>query len=177
MSQTWNIDPSHSQLEFAVKHMAISTVRGRFRVMSGSITTSEDGSLQGVEVNVDTSSIDTLDPNRDTHLKSPDFFDASTHPGATFKSTTVERSGDNVYRVAGDLTIRGTTKPVTLEVETTDPITDPWGNLRAAAEGKAKINRKEWGLNWNQVLELGALLVSDDVRLNFEVQAVRPKAA
>lgn len=176
MSQTWNIDPTHTGLEFAVKHMGLSSVRGRFRALSGAITTGEDGTLEGVEVTVDTSSVDTTEANRDGHLRSPDFFDADTFPTATFRSTRVDREDANSYRVTGDLTIRDVTRPVVLEVETTQPVTDPWGNLRAAAEGKGKISRKEWGLTWNQVLEFGSLLVSDDVRLSIDAQAVRQAA-
>lgn len=176
MSQTWNIDPTHTGLEFAVKHMGLSSVKGRFRALSGAITTAEDGKLEGVEVTVDTSSIDTTEANRDGHLRSPDFFDADTYPTATFRSTSVEQEDANSYRVTGDLTIRDVTRPVVLEVETTPPVTDPWGNLRAAAEGKGKISRKEWGLTWNQVLEFGSLLVSDDVRLSIDAQAVRQAA-
>ncbi|MBB6096634.1 polyisoprenoid-binding protein YceI [Deinobacterium chartae] len=176
MSQTWTIDPTHTGLEFAVRHMGLSTVKGRFRALSGSITTAEDGRLEGVEVTVDTTTIDTAEPNRDGHLRAPDFFDVEKYPTATFKSTAVEPQGQNVYRVTGELTIRGVTKPVTLEVETSDPIKDPYGLQRAAAEGKTKISRKEWGLTWNQVLEFGALMVSDDVRISFDVQATRPSA-
>lgn len=174
MSQTWTIDPTHTGLEFAVKHMGLSTVKGRFRALSGQITTADDGTLEGVEVTVDTSSIDTADNNRDGHLRSPDFFDAEHHPTAAFKSTSVQNTGDHTYRVTGTLTIRGVARPATLDVETTAPVKDPWGNLRAAAEGKGKISRKEWGLTWNQVLEFGALLVSDEVKLNIDAQAVRP---
>ena len=176
MSQTWTIDPTHTGLEFAVKHMGLSTVKGRFRALSGQITTADDGTLEAVEVTVDTSSIDTAEANRDGHLRSPDFFDAGNHPTATFKSNRVEATGDHTYRVNGDLTIRGVTRAAVLDVETTDPVKDPWGNLRAAAEGKGKISRKEWGLTWNQVLEFGALLVSDEVRLNIDAQAIRPPA-
>lgn len=176
MSQTWTIDPTHTGLEFAVKHMGLSSVKGRFRALNGEITTSEDGALEGVEITVDTTSVDTTEANRDGHLRGPDFFDADTYPTATFRSTRVEREDANTYRVVGDLTIRDVTKPVVLEVETTRPVTDPWGNLRAAAEGKGKISRKEWGLTWNQVLEFGSLLVSDDVRLSIDAQAIRQAA-
>lgn len=177
MSQTWTIDPTHTGLEFAVRHMGLSTVKGRFRALGGTITTADDGTLEAIDVTVDTSSIDTAEANRDGHLRSPDFFDAETHPAATFRSTRVEREDANAYRVSGDLTIRGITKPVTLEVETTGAVTDPWGNLRAAAEGKGRISRKDWGLTWNQTLEFGGVLVSDEVRLTFDAQAVRPLAS
>lgn len=174
----WNIDPSHTNAEFAVKHMAISTVRGRFKKVSGSIESADGGTLKSIEATIDTSSIDTAEPQRDAHLRSPDFLDAENYPSLTFKSTAVKPlgAGHGQYRVSGDLTIRGRTRPVTLEVETTTPITDPWGNLRAGATATGKLNRKEWDLTWNQVLELGALVVGEEVRFTLDVEAVAAAA-
>lgn len=169
----WTIDPAHTTLEFAVKHMGLSTVKGRFRALGGTVTTDERGALQAIEVTVDVDSLDTAEQNRDGHLRSPDFFDVASHPTATFKSTRVEARGGHEYRVTGDLTIRGVSREVTLDVETTPAVKDPWGNQRAAAEAKGRINRKDFGLTWNQVLEFGALLVSEDVRLTIDVQAVQ----
>ncbi|PYE53485.1 YceI family protein [Deinococcus yavapaiensis] len=169
----WTIDPAHTTLEFAVKHMGLSTVKGRFRALDGTVVTDERGALQGLEVTVDVNSLDTAEQNRDGHLRSPDFFDVASYPTATFKSTRVEAKGGQEYRVTGDLVIRGVSREVTLDVETTPAVKDPWGNQRAAAEAKGKINRKEFGLTWNQVLEFGALLVSEDVRLTIDVQAVQ----
>ncbi|MDQ3398130.1 MAG: YceI family protein [Deinococcota bacterium] len=170
------IDPSHSNIEFAVRHMAIATVRGRFKNLTGTIEMAEDGSLTGVDAVIEASSIDTSESNRDAHLRSPDFFDADTYPELRFKSTAIEATAEGSYRVVGDLTMHGQTRPVTLAVETSSPITDPWGNKRAAAQATGKLNRKDWGLTWNQVLEMGALLVSEEVRFNFDVQAVAPQA-
>ncbi len=177
MNQIWNIDASHTSLDFAVKHMAISTVRGHFRALSGTVTTNASGALEGFEANIDASSIDTKDAQRDGHLKSPDFFDVANHPTIIFKSTNVQANGGNEYTVTGDLTIRSITKPVTLAVETATPIKDPWGLTRTAASATGKLSRKEWDLTWNQVLELGALLVGDEIKITLEVEAVIPPPA
>jgi polyisoprenoid-binding protein YceI len=176
MSITWNIDASHTSLEFAVKHMAISTVRGRLKAIGGTVTTADDGTLEAVEATLDASSIETGEGQRDGHLKSPDFLHAEAHPTISFKSTKIEKKGGNDYTVTGDLTIRGETKSVLLAVETVAPIKDPYGMHRTAASGTTKFSRKEWGLVWNQVLELGALLVGDEVKVSLDVEAVRPVA-
>jgi len=168
----WSIDPSHTGLEFAVRHLGISTVRGRFKKLGGTIDTAEDGTLKSVQVTVDPASIDTGDPKRDEHLRSADFFDVERYPEMTFQSTAVRSQGNGRYAVSGDLHIHGQTRPLTFEVDTTSPVTDPWGNLRAAASGTGKINRKDWGLTWNQTLEFGALLVGEDVKFTLEVEAV-----
>ena len=172
----WNLDTAHTSLEFAVKHMAISTVRGRLKATGGSVTTNDDGSLQSIEATLDAASIETGEAQRDGHLKSPDFLHTEEHPTISFKSTTIQKTGTNTYKVTGDLSIRGQAKPVTLDVETVNPIKDPWGLTRAAASGTTKFSRKEWGLTWNQVLELGALLVGDEVKVTLDVQAVLPNA-
>ena len=172
----WNIDPSHTSLEFAVKHMAISSVRGRLKAKGGTVTMSDDGSLEGVEATLDAASIETGEAQRDGHLRSPDFLDTESHPEISFKSTGIQKLGSNEYRVEGHLTIRGQAKPVTLQVETVPPVKDPWGMTRTAASGSTKISRKEWGLTWNQVLEVGSLLVGDEVKVTLDVQAVQPAA-
>jgi polyisoprenoid-binding protein YceI len=174
---TWNIDASHTDLEFSVRHMAISTVKGRFQALSGNVETDEAGALKAVKVSIDANSINTGDAQRDGHLKSPDFFDTATNPTVDFVSTQVLSKGGNHYSVTGDLTLNGQTKPVTLEVETTPAIKDPFGLTRTAASGSGKISRKDWGLTWNQVLELGGVLVSDEVKINLEVQAIIPPSA
>jgi polyisoprenoid-binding protein YceI len=174
---TWNIDASHTDLEFSVRHMAISTVKGRFQALSGNVETDEAGALTAVKVSVDANSINTGDVQRDGHLKSPDFFDTATNPTVDFVSTQVLSKGGNNYSVTGDLSMNGQTKPVTLEVETTAPIKDPFGLTRTAASGSGKISRKDWGLTWNQALELGGVLVSDEVKINLEVQAIIPPSA
>ena len=173
----WAIDQSHSNLAFAVRHMAISTVRGRFKKFSGTIRAEEDGTLKSIEATIDASSIDTGEPKRDAHLRSADFFDAETSPVLTFRSTGVTPQGGNRYRVNGTLTMRDETKPVSLQVEITTPMKDPWGNLRAGATATGTVNRKDWGLNWNQVLELGVLLVGEEVRFNLDVEAVAARVA
>ena len=173
----WNIDPSHTSVEFAVRHLAIATVRGRFRKVTGTLETTDDGRLTAVHAAVDAASIDTADAQRDTHLRSGDFLDAERYPVLTFRSTRVDPRGDGRYLVSGDLTIRDETRPVSLEVETTKPITDPWGNLRAGASASGTLNRKDWGVTWNQVLELGTLLVGEQVRFTIDVEAAAAKAA
>jgi polyisoprenoid-binding protein YceI len=174
----WKIDPSHTSVEFAVKHMAITTVRGRFKGVSGSLETADDGTLKSIEAVIDAGSIETNEPQRDAHLRSPDFLDAEKYPSLTFRSTDIKPldAGDARYLVSGALTIRGQARPVTFEVETTKPMTDPWGNLRAGASASGKLNRKEWGLTWNQILELGALLVGEEARFTLDVEAVAPAA-
>ena len=173
----WTIDPAHSQIEFAVKHMAISTVRGRFKRFAFDAQTDDAGDLVAVEATIDAASVDTNVEQRDAHLRSGDFLDAENHPTLVFRSTAIDRADEGEYRVTGDLTIRGTTKPVTFTLSRGQIIRDPYGNTRVAAEGTGKLSRKEWGLNWNQALELGGVLVSDEVRFTIEVQAVAVQGA
>ena len=170
----WNLDTTHSAAEFAVKHLMISTVKGRFSKIEGAGETSADGTLKSVEMTLDVASIDTNEPNRDQHLRSADFFDAAAHPTITFRSTRIDQR-ENDVAVTGDLTIRGVTKPVTLKGEFSAPVTDPWGNTRAALAVSAKLSRKEWGLTWNMALETGGVVVSDEVRISVEVEAVAVK--
>jgi polyisoprenoid-binding protein YceI len=171
-AQTWNIDTSHSSVDFKVKHMAIASVKGNFKTFSGTAHTS-NGELSSVEATIDANSVTTNDEKRDGHLKSPDFFDVANTPSITFKSTKVEKVSSSEYKIIGDLTMRGVTKPVTFTAEIAAPMKDPWGLTRAAANITGKLNRKEWGLNWNQVLELGALLVGEEVSFDFDVEAVQ----
>jgi polyisoprenoid-binding protein YceI len=165
----WVIDPAHSQIQFSVKHLGISTVRGTFGQFTGSID-EENGSAKSVTVDIDVASLTTGNEQRDGHLRSADFFDVENHPKASFTLTSFERSGDDVT-ATGDLTIRGTTKPVTLKGEMGGPATDPWGNQKVSATLETKIPRKEWGLVWNVALEAGGVLVSEDVKLSIDVQA------
>ncbi len=171
-SMKWSFDPSHTSLTFAVKHLGIFTVRGQFTKVSGTSETDEGGRLTSIEATIDAGSIHTGEPNRDAHLRSPDFLHAEQHPTLTFSSRAVEALGVNRYRVTGDLTIRDQTRPVSFEAETTGAMTDPWGNQRAGATASATINRKDWGLTWNQVLELGALAVGEEIKFNLDVEAV-----
>ena len=170
----WAFDPAHSQIQFAVKHMGISTVRGTFDQFTGSIE-EDNGTVKQVTVEIDVASLNTSNGQRDDHLRSADFFDVANHPKATFTLTAFERKGDQVT-ATGDLTIRGTTKPVTLTGEIGGPAKDPWGNQKVSAELETKISRKEWGLVWNVALEAGGVLVSDEVKLRIDVQAA-PAAA
>lgn len=165
----WNFDPAHSQIQFAVKHMGISTVRGTFTQFEGSIE-EENGQVTGVTVDVDLDSLTTGSDQRDGHLKGADFFDVEANPKATFSLTTFTRTGDEVT-AEGNLTIRGVTRPITLKGEIGGPSKDPWGNEKVSASLTGKISRKEWGLVWNVALEAGGVLVSDDVKLTIEVQA------
>lgn len=166
---TWALDPAHSQIQFSVKHLGISTVRGTFQQFSGNIE-EEGGVVRSVQVTVDVASLNTGNEQRDVHLKSADFFDAGSNPTATFSLTSFERSGDEVT-AHGELTIKGTTKPISLKGEIGGPAKDPWGNEKVSAVLETKISRKEWGLVWNVALEAGGVLVSDDVKLHIDVQA------
>lgn len=168
----WQIDSAHTSLDFAVRHLGISTVRGHFTKLTGTIEATDAGALTSVDVAIDPASIDTREQKRDDHLRSADFLDAARYPTLTFRSTGVTSRGKGRYLVHGNLTLRGQTRPVSFEVEVTDPIKDPWGNLRAAATGEGKLNRKDWGLTWNQVLEFGALTVGEEVRFRVEAEAV-----
>lgn len=165
----WNFDPAHSQIQFAVKHMGISTVRGTFTQFEGTID-EEAGQVSAVNVDVDLASLTTGSDQRDGHLKSADFFDVDAHPKANFNLTKFTRSGEEVI-AEGDLTIRGVTRPITLKGEIGGPSKDPWGNEKVSASLTGKISRKEWGLVWNVALEAGGVLVSDEVKLSIEVQA------
>jgi polyisoprenoid-binding protein YceI len=167
----WNIDPTHAELEFAVKHLMISTVKGRFRTFTGSGTTNPDGTLAAVTMQIDAKSLDTNVGPRDDHLRSPDFFDVERHPQLTFASTAISQKGSDLD-ITGDLTIRGVTRSVKLAGEYTAPSRDPWGNNRAALAVSGKISRKDWGLTWNQALELGGVAVGDEVKLRVEAEAV-----
>ncbi len=169
----WEIDPAHSQATFAVKHMMLSTVKGQFNVIGGHLHIDEQHPENSwVDAQADVNSIDTRDPKRDAHLRSPDFFDAEKYPTLNFKSTKVERIGDNEYRVLGDLTIRGVTRPVVFKAEYSGQGKDPWGGQRAGLSATTKINRKEWGLTYNQALETGGVLVGDEVKIEIDLEAV-----
>jgi polyisoprenoid-binding protein YceI len=167
----WNIDPTHAELEFAVKHLMISTVKGRFRTFTGTGSTNPDGTLASVAMQIDAKSLDTNVEPRDEHLRSADFFDVERHPQLTFASTAIRQKGSELD-IIGDLTIRGVTRSVTLTGEYTAPSKDPWGNDRAALAVGGKISRKDWGLTWNQALELGGVAVGDEVKLRIEAEAV-----
>lgn len=166
----WVVDTSHAAIEFSAKHMGIMTVRGSFSEIDGQIEV-EDGQPVSLTAVIGVGSLTTRDERRDAHLRSADFFDAQTHPNMEFRSTHVEREGANAYRVTGDLTIRGKTNPVELEMAVSGPIKDPWGNDKMALSLDGKLNRKQWGLEWNVLLESGGVLVSEEIRVHVEVEA------
>lgn len=171
---SWVVDAVHSQATFSVRHMMISTVKGQFKVLSGSLNIDDQNLADSwVDAQVDASSIDTRDDNRDTHLKSADFFDAANYPTINFKSSKVEHVGDNEYKVTGDLSMHGVTKPVVFNVEYFGQGKDPYGRQKAGLSARAKVNRKDWGLNWNQALEAGGVLVSDDVKIEIDLAAIQ----
>ncbi|ADD27856.1 YceI family protein [Meiothermus ruber] len=172
----WNLDSSHTTVAFAVKHMGFFTVRGQFKKVAGTVTTNEQGVPSQISVSIEAASIETGEAQRDAHLRSPDFLDAEQYPQIRFESSQVEALGQNRYKIHGNLTIRDTTRPVTLEAEVSPAIKDPWGLTRIGATATGVINRKDWGLTWNQVLEFGALLVGEEVKLNIEVEAVAAQA-
>lgn len=172
---TWKIDPAHSSAEFKVKHMMISNVKGSFSGLSGTlIEDTADPARSRVEASVEIGTLNTGDQQRDTHLKSADFFHHEQHPVMTFKSTRVEKKGEAEYAVTGDLTLRGTTRPVTFAVEgPTAPAKDPWGNTRIGVSATAKLNRKDFGLNWNAALETGGILVGEEVQITIDAQFIK----
>ena len=172
---TWNLDPAHSTAEFKVRHMMISWVKGKFTGLTGALTLHEtDHTMHEVDATIDVATINTGAGDRDTHLKSADFFDAAQFPTLTFKSTKVEPKGKGEFAVTGDLTMHGITKPVTFTVEElSEPSKDPWGNQRIGIEASTKINRKDFGLNWNAALETGGMLVGEDVTITLDVQFVK----
>jgi polyisoprenoid-binding protein YceI len=172
----WNIDAAHSNLQFSVRHMVISKVRGAFKTFNGTLELDESGNLGSVSVAVDASSIDTSEPKRDGHLRSSDFLDVATYPTLAFDSRSIERRGD-CYQVQGDLTLHGVTRPVTLEVDFQGEGKDPWGGQRAAFSARASLNREDFGLTWNQVLEAGGVLVGTKIDIEIEVQAVKAARA
>jgi polyisoprenoid-binding protein YceI len=176
--ERWEIDSSHSGIHFSVRHMVVSKVRGQFARWSGTVL-AEDGDLGrgSVRVLIDPSSIDTGVADRDAHLKSPDFFDVAQFPEITFTSTRLEQLSAERFKLTGDLSLRGVTREVALEVEYSGRAKDPWGNERAGFAAKTSLNRKDFGLTWNQVLEAGGLLVGERIDIEIELEAVRQTAA
>jgi polyisoprenoid-binding protein YceI len=172
---TWNIDPAHSVAEFKVKHMMISNVKGRFGGVKGSLRLDDENITQSyVEASVDAASVDTHEPQRDAHLKSPDFFHVEKFPSLSFTSNRIARKGDGELEVTGDLTIRGITRIVIFTVDgPSAPAKDPWGNVRLGLAASTKISRKDFGLTWNAALETGGVLVGDDVTINLELEFVK----
>lgn len=170
----WLIDPAHTQIQFKVKHLVISTVTGGFDKFEGGMdSSSEDFRDAEVWFSADAASINTGTPDRDNHLRSADFFDAANHPKLTFKSTSIKKTGKENYKLIGDLTIRGTSRPIELDVEYGGLMKDPWGNTKAGFELTGKLQRKDYGLNWNAITEAGGLVVSEEVKILINVEVNR----
>jgi polyisoprenoid-binding protein YceI len=176
---SWRIDPSHSQITFSVRHMMISNVRGRFENFTGTVEFDEQAptTRSSVEVQIEAASINTRDERRDAHLKSADFLNAEKYPYLVFKSKRVEAIDAHHGRIIGDLTIRDVAKEVTLDVEYAGQSKSPWGAISAGFEARAKINRKDWGLNWNLALETGGVLVGDEIAVEIELEIVKEPEA
>jgi polyisoprenoid-binding protein YceI len=176
-TQRWNIDPSHSSLQFAVRHMVISKVRGQFSRWEGALDL-DPASPEGgkVSVKIDAASINTHEPKRDEHLRSADFFDVEKFPEILFASTRVEKLSKNRFQLTGELTLHGVTRTIQLETELLGTGKDPWGNDRVAFSAQTSLSRKEFGLKWNQALETGGVLVGEDIEVSIELEAVRAQA-
>jgi polyisoprenoid-binding protein YceI len=172
---TWNIDPVHSNAQFKVKHMMVSNVKGEFNAVTGTLKyDAENIANSQVEATIDATTINTRDPQRDGHLKSADFFDVQKFPTLTFKSTRVSKKGDGELAVAGDLTIHGVTRNVAFEVEgPSAPVKDPWGNTRVGLSATTRINRKDFGLTWNTILEAGGIAVGEEVAITLDVEFIK----
>lgn len=178
MTSSYEIDPAHSSVHFSVRHMMISNVRGGFSGIKGTVSYDPDN-LAGshVQAEIATATISTLDEKRDEHLKSAEFLDAAQYPAIQFRSTKIEKDGDGL-KVTGDVTIHGVTKPVVLKVEEVAPeIKDPWGKTRVGASAKTKIKRSDFGLSWNATLEMGGVLIGDELKLDFEIELVKSQSA
>jgi polyisoprenoid-binding protein YceI len=170
----YQLDPAHTRIYFVARHAMVTSVRGYFHEFDGRLHLDEEKpEASTAQVTITVASLDTGQEQRDAHLRSPDFFDVETHPEMRFQSTEIAAVDEDTYRVVGDLTIRDQTKPVTLEVTFNGSAKDPYGNLRAGFEGRGVVNRRDWGLTWNAALETGGFMVSDKVRIEFDVSAVK----
>ena len=175
---SWQIDSVHSHIYFTARHMMISKVRGQFETFGGSINFDENAPENTtVAIEIDVTSINTKDEQRDGHLKSPDFFDVANFPTATFKSTKVVKEDDDEGKLYGELTVRGVTKEVVLDVEFAGIAKSPWGTTSAGFSASAQLNRKDFGLNWNQALETGGVLVGEKIKLEIELELVKQEEA
>jgi polyisoprenoid-binding protein YceI len=171
---TWQIDPGHTTVEFSVKHMMVSTTKGRFGGVSGTLVIDEqDPTRSSATVEIDATSVDTREERRDAHLKSADFFNVETHPQITFKSTRIVAESDVEYKVYGDLTILGVTREVVLKTEYHGQNKTPWGSEVVGFSAETKISRKEWGLTYNAALETGGFLIGDDIKIHLEIEAIK----
>lgn len=170
----YTVDPVHSTIGFSARHMMVSKVRGQFTEYTGAgYFDAEDPTKSHAELTIKAASIDTHNPDRDAHLRSNDFLAMEEHPEITFKSTSINKVDDRLFQVTGDLTIRGVTRSVTLEMSYLGTTVDPWGKQRLGFEGGTTINRRDWGVNWNAALEAGGVMVSDNINLEIEIEAVK----
>ena len=177
-ASTWDFDKTHSSINFSVRHLMVSKVRGQFHDWSGTLELDDaDITKSRVAVTIQAASIDTKEDKRDAHLRSPDFFEVDRYPTLAFVSTKIEKVDDDELAVYGDLTIHGITKPVVLETELGGITKDPWGGTRTGFSAKVAINRKEFGLHWNAALEAGGVLVGEKVEIALEIEAIRKAAA
>ncbi|MDN3294298.1 YceI family protein [Streptomyces ficellus] len=177
LTGTYTIDPSHSSIGFTARHAMVTNVRGAFTEYEGTLhLDGANPAASSASIDVKIASIDTGNADRDGHLRSADFFDAEQFPLMTFRSTSVEALGGTDYRITGDLTIKGVTRPINIDLEFNGAAKDPFGNERVGFEGKAELLRSEWGLTWNAALETGGVLVSDKIKLTFEISAIRNAA-
>lgn len=171
---TWAIDPAHTEAGFAVRHLMIATVRGRFSDVTGALTVEgDDIGTARVEATIGVGSLDTREPQRDAHLRSADFFDAERFPTMTFRSRRVEPAGEGRFTVTGDLTLHGVTRPVVLDVTDEGRVRDPWGHERSGFSARTTINRTDFGLTWNAALETGGVLVGDEVKISLDVELIK----
>lgn len=169
---TWTVDPAHSNVEFSAKHLGIATVRGAFNEFEGSFEVGEDGSARA-RGTIEVASIDTNEDQRDNHLRSEDFFHAEVHPQLSFESTEIRPLDEDTFLIHGDLTMRGVTRPIVLEAELQGTEIDPWGNERVALEARGQLNRRDWGMTFNQALGSGNMLVSDKIKLSLDISAIK----
>ena len=177
MTTTWDFDISHSGIHFSVRHLMVSKVRGHFGSWRGKLAIDpNDLTRSSVEVEIDAASVETKEAKRDDHLRSADFLEVATYPTITFKSTQITREGEDRYRVAGELTIHGVTRQVTLDVEGGARVADPWGGTRTGFSARTSISRKDYGLTWNVALEAGGFVVGDKLDISLEIEAVKKAA-
>lgn len=177
-AETFNFDPVHSSIAFSVRHLMISRVRGSFKSWTGTLLVDEaNPQASKIEVQIDAASIDTKEAQRDDHLRSPDFLETAKFPQIVFRSTKIEKAGGQEYRVTGDLSIHGVTKPVVLEAEYLGRKKDPWGGERVGFEAKTSVERKDFGLTFNMPLEGGGFVVGDKVEISLDIEAVKTTAA